>query len=235
MERVGLWMAAWIVMVGCSKGFEDEIAPAKPARVADRCVGTDGCKERGNCKTTSTTTTTVSEYGSKGVDVDRSTSFSCVPDTKADCEQSTICTSEGACSVIENTALGRRCGAASDDDCRRSDECKIKGRCTTDKEFGHCQGVNDADCAASTECKQKGHCVARVELTQKSRGLCGPRTAADCKNAPNCAQKGTCTMKKNGRGNEQCVAGSDADCAASAICKTEGACRQWSNGDHCTK
>jgi hypothetical protein len=64
------------------------------------------------------------------------------------------CTMRGVCTAKEGD-----CVAASDDDCRKGQECPNHGACSA--RGGHCVAASDADCEKSSVCARLKACKAR--------------------------------------------------------------------------
>ncbi len=103
------------------------------------------------------------------------------------------------------------------DPCRKTNECKLHGRCT--RRNSQCVVASDADCRALT-CAETGRCF-------KSGNRCVARSAKDCGASRVCKRLGHCTLR-----GEACQLASDDDCRTSGKCSSLGLC--WrGNGGSC--
>ena len=112
-------------------------------------------------------------------------SGSAMPDQR--CEAT--CKSEGRCSW--NSGPGRTgCAAISDEHCRKSEACKIRGACHVVD--GRCAPKSDADCRASGVCQTYRACVYFGEGNPENPNRC----VKDRRKASADNDEGTC--KKSG-------------------------------------
>lgn len=72
-----------------------------------------------------------------------------------------------------------------------------------------CKASAEADCTKTAVCQGKPGCR-----------LFGTSCASSCRETEMCRRAGWCTLK----GKDECVVGSNADCAASSRCREEGGC-----------
>ena len=95
-------------------------------------------------------------------------------------------------------------------DCRKSDHCRLYGKCTW--RYGKCMATSDADCQRTASCAQQGKCKALG-------GACVVGSDAKCRKTGWCRKEGRCTLKDG-----KCVVGSDEFCASLIFCKRIGRC-----------
>jgi hypothetical protein len=159
------------------------------------------------------------------------------------CTKSPDCTEHGKCKKGEGAS---GCVAASDADCKASDGCKQKGKCTA--KDGKCSALTDADCKDSQlcsvskfcqsfdggcvdfdrhfdprctkECRKDGHCVRKGDkcIAMSQKHCWGTPTDKPAEESI-CYLVGRCTLA-----NETCIVGSAADCAQTKGCKKEAKC-----------
>ena len=113
--------------------------------------------------------------------------------------------------------------------CKKSEECKVSGRCSTDS-YGGCFAATDADCQQSRVCKGLGKCTAYMNSCVKMREDLKDTSTVDflrkarlthCRKNRDCKDLGRCTLRTT---DLTCIATKDADCRRSRVCKTFGQC-----------
>jgi hypothetical protein len=219
--------AIWAIVV-----FASDAAQKRRHEQASReCRGSAACRDGGRCDVTRR------DDGS----------FLCVATSERDCDASTRCAGEGACTL----KLGA-CVVGSDGDCRRSSACVEHGRCvgrySALVQAERCV-ISDEGCRASRACSQYGRCGAGADpcvLEDEGRCLargdaCVVTSAEDCARSERCASEGVCFRRGNacepcastdacyqeGRctlEGGRCVAASDHDCHGTAACCKECRC-----------
>ncbi len=113
---------------------------------------------------------------------------SCSNTRAGHCSSSQRCASDGLCTFV---GPGRPCRARGDD-CRASDGCRRKGRCSAIR--GRCQVADDADCASSTMCATFGLCSAAPSRDSHASGrACAALSNDDCAKGAECTERGLCT------------------------------------------
>lgn len=95
------------------------------------------------------------------------------------------------------------CLAVRDEDCRRSLDCVVAGRCSLRDNY--CVATSDADCASSLECDLYGRCVQDTHPVLGAGASCaapGQHPAQSCSydaaRADHCARTGECLMNDQG-------------------------------------
>ncbi len=185
-----------------------------------RCGRSDECAERGECGVRTW------RAGDRG--------WRCVVESADDCADASVCREEGRCGFdphIDEEA----CIAAEPAHCLESAECAAEGRCALGA-AGACvtseQGCRDsAACAEDDRCapRDEGFCsrawadaVTWCDEACRSEGACERDGEAcrvvkadDCRASDGCRDHGRCVLDPVAG---VCIAGSDADCAASTAC-----------------
>jgi hypothetical protein len=109
------------------------------------------------------------------------------------------CTREGRL-----TPMGRRCMAASDEDCLASQVCTSEGRCTA--RDGACVATADV-CRKSLLCRNSGRCTLQGDRCVVGEG--------DCAQSYLCVKYGECDRSAE---TGVCAPGSQQDCQRALAC-----------------
>lgn len=151
------------------------------------------------------------------------------------CASNPMCLKQGDC----HWAMGR-CQPASQDDCTKAENCKMRGACKfvlASTGFTQCLAVDPTDCTNSIACQEDGDCHV------VDGGICRPATVADCVGNDVCKLGGRCAfvdfINNNGGQTQWCGAFGDWECRHSAWCKERGQCTRYeqqcvpANDDDC--
>ena len=124
-------------------------SPALCEAAASVCAQTVGCTYSGRC----------------GVDDEGQ----CAATRVEHCRESGGCIESGRCSLSPS---GAGCVIASEEDCARSERCRVDGQCAYSDAFG-CEAATEAHCLNSAGCREQGRCslsAAPEDLTSDKRG-----------------------------------------------------------------
>ncbi len=182
------------------------------ATAPEHCSTMDDCLEHGRCSPVA---------------------GECKAASDTDCQSSRRCREHGQCSLVDGACVAKldsdcrasaRCAKASEcraeggecvadaPSCRESAACATWGACVGDS---YCEAGSKADCAKAEVCKGKAGC-------KPIAGIC----ATSCRETDVCRSMGWCTLTDKG----ECVAKSEADCAASESCRVLGKCSLGESG-----
>ncbi|MCB9638417.1 MAG: hypothetical protein H6727_05850 [Myxococcales bacterium] len=113
------------------------------------------------------------------------------------------------------TAEGTQCVATTDADCRASRFCRNVGECSVAN--GVCIATKDLDCRESIQCKEAKRCIV-------SAGECVVLNPGYCRNDTSnirCKTHGECSLDSR---NNVCSPRTDSDCSNSDVCRVSGFC-----------
>lgn len=129
------------------------------------------------------------------------------------CREDALCRSRGLCGArILGLAYEHECVAVDAAHCRRSSECRERGRCDHDRANSSCAKLTDASCRQLADCPDDGACTNRA-------GRCVQGSDADCRQSQWCRREGRCSLR-----DDACRPVTDRDCEGSKVCREDGRC-----------
>lgn len=211
------WILACLVLLpacGTEPPAEQAVGDPFSLCLGDACTSDSDCADNGRCNLR--------------LEVPRCMTMRCSQDGEA-CDDrfgDLLCEPNLRCNWGRCEPGG---GRWADDPCRKTESCRVFGKCTTLQ--GVCQAWDDADCQGSEECALSGECAAGDLVRDQATPLqnrarhrtCWPvppcDTALGTDQVNSCAEVGLCT-ETSGR----CLATSAERCGQSEACVGTGAC-----------
>ena len=178
----------------------------------------------------------------------------CIAASDEACRVSEVCKLDGRCSLLDGLCqasdqaacrklrpgkrprlvrwpigpdgrLLRTCSYYTNRDCRRTEQCKQYGRCTSFE--GACI-VTRKHCRRSRGCEVDGACgirklPKRFRARDKIARRCELLKASHCRLTRACSESGLCSLYKQPK-KAACIAVTASDCRASSACRTQRRC-----------